>query len=287
MIMWWLKFFIFICLWIMVSYGKETKVKIAHSSIDHFNGHLDFKHINENLLNQRHRSDMNASIRLQPRNFIGPEILNELLDECYLYEDSKYYYRVCMFRNITQHEKSKYYHSFHAILGIWKEWYVTSDHFDFLLYLEGDDCIAGSQRQVVLELECPLADESKDLAWISNVTEIHQCIYAITMKSQLFCGNLYSHLDQIGQIEWNLIKSLHSNNQLSQEEYTTYLQSILDNYGLKLLMNGQTFEDIVLVDRQKSREPNDHQKLLDEITSLKKKLEDCQNSLLNKRPIKN
>ncbi|OTF74507.1 hypothetical protein BLA29_006849 [Euroglyphus maynei] len=175
--------------YLIAIHGTKTKVKIAHSSLNNFNGHLDFKQINENLLNQRHRKDMNASIRLKPRNFTGPEILSELLDECYIYEDSKYYYRVCIFRNITQHEKSKHYHPFHAILGIWKEWYVSNEHFDFLLYLEGDECMAGFQRQVVLELECTSENESKDLAWISNVTEIHQCIYVIKMKSQLFCGN--------------------------------------------------------------------------------------------------
>lgn len=241
-------------------------------------------------MNQRHRTDVNASIELQPRNFIGPEILRELLDECCIYEDSKYYYRVCMFRNITQHEKSKYYyHSFHAILGIWKQWYVSSENFDFLHYINGDECMVGFQRQVVLKFECQLAGESKDLLWISNVTEIHQCIYLIKMKSQLFCdlGTVYSHLDPIGQIEWNLIDSLHSKNQLSKQEYTTYLEYILDDYGLKLLIDGQTFEDIVRVDKRESIEQNDQKKFLDEITSLKKKLDDCENSLLNKRSIKN
>lgn len=111
----------------------------------------------------------------------------------------------------------------------------------------------------------------------------------IKMKSQLFCdlGTVYSHLDPIGQIEWNLIDSLHSKNQLSKQEYTTYLEYILDDYGLKLLIDGQTFEDIVRVDKRESIEQNDQKKFLDEITSLKKKLDDCENSLLNKRSIKN
>lgn len=100
-------------------------------------------------------------------------------------------------------------------------------------------------------------------------------------------GTVYSHLDPIGQIEWNLIDSLHSKNQLSKQEYTTYLEYILDDYGLKLLIDGQTFEDIVRVDKRESIEQNDQKKFLDEITSLKKKLDDCENSLLNKRSIKN
>lgn len=63
---------------------------------------------------------------------------------------------MCPFANVTQHEKSEYAFnflttSFHAVLGVYRHWYVKGDdesegkapqlssaHFDSLLYLQGD-----------------------------------------------------------------------------------------------------------------------------------------------------
>lgn len=80
---------------------------------------------------------------LEATDFNGPQVLNELKNKCFFYEDTKYIYRMCPFANVTQHEKTRYTYnfvtgSFHGILGIWKNWYIQDDKFHSLIYMDGD-----------------------------------------------------------------------------------------------------------------------------------------------------
>lgn len=241
--------------------------------MDKDRNYIDFKQMNENLI-QRRKKNENYNNSLETKIFQGPKALQPLIDECFVFEDNKYFYRICMFSNITQHEKSAhFYSSFHAILGIWKEWYVNEEQFQFQLFIDGDECSPNLRRMVAVHLECqPNNQIIGDLLRIKNMAEVQKCIYLMTVQSPLFCGKdlkiiqflfiyfnqelgtVYSHLDTMGQMEWDLIKSLNTENRLSNEQYEQYLKTLLNNYGLTLIGKNETFEDIFLRDNKESME---------------------------------
>lgn len=149
--------------------------------------------MNENLIQRRKKNENYHNNSLETGIFRGPKVLQPLLDECFLFEDSKYFYRICMFTNITQHEKSShFYSSFHAILGIWKDWYVNEEQFQFQLFIDGDECSHNLRRMVAVRLECqPDNQIMGDLLKIKNMAEVKKCIYLMTVESPLFCGNRF------------------------------------------------------------------------------------------------
>lgn len=75
-------------------------------------------------------------------------------------------------------------------------------------------------------------------------------------------------MDPLGQMEWDLLKSLNADNHLSDQQYEQYLKILLNNYGLILIGRNETFEDIFLYD---------------EMESIKSALNNCQLDLIKLR----
>lgn len=66
-------------------------------------------------------------------------------------------------------------------------------------------------------------------------------------QSSTYChiDTVYSHLDRIGQTEWDLIETLYQSNVITESNHDKFLQQILNNYGLALLSTNQTAESML------------------------------------------
>ncbi|UXI16688.1 hypothetical protein NH340_JMT02631 [Sarcoptes scabiei] len=174
---------------------------------------LDFVRIDNDL---REQSAVNKTKTILSD---GPEIYQTLKNLCFFFEDQKYFFRICLFDNVTQHDKSRYfYRSFHALLGVWQEWYTDLDDFGsgFLFYDHGMECHGtdqhGFRRKVGVKFECEKQsdrdkdyddDDDEEFVKVVDVREIKKCVYLIHIQSFIFCGKFLLTI--------NLIEILKSN----------------------------------------------------------------------------
>jgi hypothetical protein len=78
------------------------------------------------------------NVKANASNFSGPLILKQLVGKCFYHNTVKYHYRVCPFRNVTQHELSWHSNGYRGVIGVWKQWLIKNNSFDSLLFTDGD-----------------------------------------------------------------------------------------------------------------------------------------------------
>ncbi|XP_054153901.1 N-acetylglucosamine-1-phosphotransferase subunit gamma-like [Oppia nitens] len=154
----------------------------------------------------------------QPSVFSGPEEIQYLLDMCFVYSTDKYDYRLCPFKNMTQHERPQTVHSYNGVIGVWKQWSVVNNSFDRLVFTDGDDCghtDRSAQMLWICNRDMNLTDER-----IVGVKEPKRCYYEILFASYFGCENkfIYTYLNDTAKHDWDIIE-------------TNYYRKLLTDYG--------------------------------------------------------
>lgn len=174
-------------------------------------------------------SSSNLVGKVKPSNFSGPIHLKSLVGECYTLKIDEYKYKLCPFKNVTQHEQTYRWNPYSGILGIWKEWKVTNNTFYSMIMENGDSC-GTTDRQVEVVMLCGAAHN------LTTVTEPQTCHYRMTFETPLVCHEdsmlVYPRLNETLRNEWDEIERQYHEKEITEKGYKLYLQKIFWKAGL-------------------------------------------------------
>ena len=183
--------------------------------------------------NSNTESDSSSSLKpkVPPANFSGPEHLKWLHNKCYSLLLPDYKYKLCLFNNVTQHERTMRWNPYSGILGVWTEWNIANYSFVSMMMKNGDDC--GKQnRQVEVVLVCGRTNN------LTSVSEPSQCKYKMLFETPLVCHEhamlVYPTLNKTFRDEWDEIEQDFHEGISTEKGYKYYLTDMFSRAGLML-----------------------------------------------------
>ncbi|CAF4474714.1 unnamed protein product, partial [Rotaria sp. Silwood2] len=143
---------------------------IDHSRVDQNELELRLRYVERRISYLNKKPDVDVGIDGQYSIFI---------DQCY-YEEPKYIYRLCMFKDAKQ---MSIVGGTAIIIGYWNSWAGPANNKCLKMkYSNGDTCWNGPARSLIVTFECGIENQ------IVNVQEPNRCQYTITFKTPLVCA---------------------------------------------------------------------------------------------------
>lgn len=166
--------------------------------------------------------------KVPPSKFSGPEHFKYFKNKCYTLLETDYKYELCLFDNVTQHERTLRWNPYSGILGMWTEWKIENNTFVAMLMKNGEDC-GNQNRQVEVKLTCGHANN------LTNVSEPYRCHYVMIFQSPVFCHEdamlVYPMLNKTLQAQWDELEQDFHNEIITEKGYRHYLQNIFYKAG--------------------------------------------------------
>eukprot|EP00794_Sanderia_malayensis_P008933 gene8933-9885_t len=278
----------FVRLWyagVIIVVADSLKIKIIDAPFSLQNAGLQTQHQaaqQPNVVNK-------LTAKVKPQALSGPPHLFALSGKCFKLDKTSFNYEFCPFDNATQREDSFRWNAFHGVLGIWQEWKITNETFDYMLMTNGETCVGQIEREVMVYFKCGAENKFED------IQEPTVCKYNLTFQTPLACAQdafmVYPTLSETGKQEWDEIEDGFIEKELTLQGYHKRRNNLFSKEGIfvqKPTAEGKNKENNMAVsnslETKSDKEDNyrsfgkdqcieEYAKLLEEVKRLRQKLD--------------